>query len=166
MTETLEWSWVNIVDAGLSRAPPSTQNYKKARTNLSTHPDVGQVDRLVPGFNIFSDASFPANVSNLADLYEERAAIRECDGHYSRAEAESLAWGEVLNRWHMRHGARVPRDLCAGCRGPIGSAKALDMIDGNRVHLGDPDCLVRHGERWREAATRALLALGLRSPGQ
>jgi hypothetical protein len=166
MTEILEWSWVNIVEAGSSRAPPSTQNYKKPRPNLSTPPDVGQVERLVPDFNSISDASVLANVSNLADLYEERVAIREFDGHYSRAEAESLAWGEVLNRWHMRHGERVPRDLCAGCRRPIGSAKALDMIDGNRVHLGDPDCLVRHGERWRADAMRALLALGLRSPGQ
>jgi hypothetical protein len=166
MTEILEWSWVDIVEAGSSQAPPSTQLYQKARTNLSTSPDVGQVERLVPDFNSISDASVPANVSNLADIYEERAAIREFDGHYSRAEAESLAWGDVLNRWHMRYGERVPRDLCAGCRRPIGSAKVLEMIDGNRVHLGDPDCLVRHGERWRAAATRALLALGLRSPEQ
>src|SRR6516225_10456135 len=99
MTEILEWSWVNIVEAASSRAPPSKQ---KARTNLSTPPEVGQVERLVPDFNSISDASAPINVSNLADIYEERAAIHEFDGHYSRAEAESLAWGDVLNRWHMR----------------------------------------------------------------
>jgi hypothetical protein len=114
----------------------------------------------------------PTFTSDLADcpkdwryLYEERAAIHEYHGHYTRAEAEFLAWGELQNRWHFEHGARITGDLCAGCRQPIGSADVLDLIDGNRVHLrGDRDCLIRHGERWRVAATRALLALGLRPP--
>jgi hypothetical protein len=54
--------------------------------------------------------------------------------------------------------------MCAGCRRHIGSAEALDLIDGNRVHLDGNDCLIRHSEAWRAAATRALIALGLRSP--
>jgi hypothetical protein len=92
------------------------------------------------------------------DLYDERSAIRQYDAHYSRAEAEALAWGEMQNRWHAEHGERVSRDLCAGCRRPIGTEKALDLIDGNRVHLGsNTDCLIRHGERWRAAAARALM---------
>jgi hypothetical protein len=103
--------------------------------------------------------------ANWCDLFEERAAIYEYDGRYTRAEAEVLAWGELQNRWHFEHGARAARDLCAGCRLPIGSAEVLDLIDGNRVHLrGDRDCLIQHGRRWRAAATRALLSLGLRSP--
>jgi hypothetical protein len=105
---------------------------------------------------------------SLADwrgLCEERSAIRQYDGQYSRAEAEALAWGEMQNRWHAEHGERVSRDLCAGCRRAIGSAQALDMIDGNRVHIGGGnDCLIRHGDRWRAAATRALMGLGLRPP--
>jgi hypothetical protein len=39
--------------------------------------------------------------------------------------------------------------------------------DGNRVHLDDAhglDCVIRYGERWRGAATRALVAMGLRPP--
>jgi hypothetical protein len=64
----------------------------------------------------------------------------------------------------MTRGERVSRELCAGCRRPIGNAEALDMIDGNRVHLAILDCLIRHGERWRAAATRALIAIGLRPP--
>jgi hypothetical protein len=100
-----------------------------------------------------------------SDLYEERSAIREFDGGYSRAEAESHAWGELQNRRHLEHGERVPPDICAGCRRPIGSAAALDLIDGGRVHhQGNNCCLNRHGERWRAAATRALIALGLRPP--
>jgi hypothetical protein len=99
------------------------------------------------------------------NLYEDRAAIREFDGHYTRAEAELLAWGEIENRWHLQHGERVPRDLCAGCRKPISNAEALDLIDGARVHLANSnECLIRHGERWRAVATRALKAMGLRPP--
>lgn len=96
------------------------------------------------------------------DLFEERTAIRQFDGGYSRVKAERLAWAELQNRWHMAHGERVPPDLCAGCRRPIGGAPTLDLIDGCRVHSADSDCLIRHGERWRMTATRALLALGLR----
>jgi hypothetical protein len=99
------------------------------------------------------------------DLFEERAAIRQFDGGYSRPEAERLGWGELQNRWHMTHGERVPRDLCAGCRRPIGGADALDLIDGNRVHdAAGHDCLIRWGEHWRGAATHALAAMGLPPP--
>src|SRR5262249_23214565 len=99
------------------------------------------------------------------DEFEERAAILEYEVGYSRAEAEVLAWGEIENRWHLKHGERAPRDLCAGCRRPIGSADVLDLIDGNRVHIAaSQDCLIRHGNRWRANATRSLLALGLRPP--
>jgi len=47
---------------------------------------------------------------------------------------------------------------------PIGNAEALGMIDGNRVHLAILDCLIRHGKRWRAAATRGLIAIGLQPP--
>jgi len=97
--------------------------------------------------------------------YEERAAIRQFDGGHTREEAESLAWGEAEDRWHLQHGERVPRDRCAGCRRPIGSAVALDLADGNRVHHDHANiCLTQHGDRWRAVATRALAAMGLRSP--
>jgi len=95
----------------------------------------------------------------------ERAAIRQYEGGYSRAEAELLAWRELENRWNLAHGERVLRELCAGCRRPIGTEAALDLIDGNRVHdPEDNDCLIRHGERWRATAARALIAMGLQPP--
>jgi hypothetical protein len=98
-------------------------------------------------------------------LFEERAAIREFDGGYTRKQAEALAWGEIQNRWHLEHVHRVPRYLCAGCRRPIGASEALDLVDGNRVHLTNSNfCLIQHGNRWRANATRALLALGLQPP--
>jgi hypothetical protein len=97
--------------------------------------------------------------------YEERAAIRQFDGGYTREEAARFAWGEAEDRWHRAHGEQISRDLCAGCRRRIGEDEALDLADGSRVHFdGGNGCLIKHGERWRTAATRALSALGLRPP--
>src|SRR5215469_12850074 len=93
--------------------------------------------------------------------YEQRVVIRQSDRRYTRDEAERLAQSEVEDRWHRANGERVPRDLCAGCRRPIGSAQALDLIDGNRVHFGDLNCLVRHGNRWRGVAAQALELMGI-----
>lgn len=98
------------------------------------------------------------------DRYMERSAHHESGGSRPRAEAERLAWAEMQNRWHMERGECLPRDICVGCRRPIGPAAALDLVDGNRVHFSSDDCLARHGERWRTAATLALRALGLRPP--
>jgi hypothetical protein len=68
----------------------------------------------------------------------------------------SIATREM--RWHVDHGERVPRDLCAGCRRPIAAHQpALDLADDNRVHLdNDYRCLIRHGERWRRAAREVI----------
>jgi hypothetical protein len=115
------------------------------------------------GEHVRSDLA-TADPSRWCALYEERAARREFDGGYPRAKAELLAWREIEWRWHMAHGERVPPDLCAGCRRPIGMAKSLDLIDGARLHDSGYDCLIRHGERWRRAATRALAAIGLQPP--
>jgi len=96
-------------------------------------------------------------------LFEERVLRHQYIGRL-RAEAERLAWGDLQSRWHIGHGDRVPRDLCAGCRRPIGDVAALDLIDGCRVHFENHACLFRHGHRWREAATQALERVGLRPP--
>jgi hypothetical protein len=97
--------------------------------------------------------------------FAERAAHREYDGGHPRAEAELLAWSELQNRWNLAHGERVSRGLCAGCRRPIGTEAMIDLIDSNRAHdRAGHECLIRHGERWRAAATRALIAMGLRPP--
>jgi hypothetical protein len=61
-------------------------------------------------------------------------------------------------RWHLDHGERVPRDLCAGCRRPITAHQlALDLADDNRVHFANGcDCLIQHGERWRRTAREVI----------
>jgi hypothetical protein len=76
-------------------------------------------------------------------------------------EAEQLARGHMVNRWHMEHGERVPPHLCAGCREPIADARTLDLADGCRVHDdAESECLLKYGQRWRGAAARALEAAG------
>jgi hypothetical protein len=109
-----------------------------------------------------------AQIRNFADdpawwreLLEERAAIREFDGGHRRVEAERLAWEDLEYQRHRLCGERVPSELCAGCLQAVDSTQALTLDDGCRVHLA---CVARYGRRWREAATAALSALGLRPP--
>ena len=68
----------------------------------------------------------------------------------------SLALAKDECRWHLDHGERVPRALCAGCRRPfVPGDDVLDLADDNRVHF-DADCLIAWGDRWRTAARTAL----------
>jgi hypothetical protein len=79
-------------------------------------------------------------------------------------EAAWLAWGELEDRWHQLHGARITGWQCAGCGEPIGGRPALQFADGNRVHFDRIGCVLAHGNRWRAEARAALTALGLDPP--
>jgi len=85
----------------------------------------------------------------------------------SSSETGRLAWGDLQCRWHRLHPTIVPEGRCAGCAESIGTLRDLDMNDGNRVHFGDGhglDCVIAYGRRWRGAATRALIGMGLQPP--
>jgi hypothetical protein len=99
-----------------------------------------------------------------SDLYEERAAHRQLDGGYPRVDAELLAWREIEWRWHLAHSERIPTETCAGCGQRVRSDEALDLIDGARVHMKGYRCRTAYEERWRSAATTALIVLGLQPP--
>ena len=113
-------------------------------------------------------AAKPLLLAALDDLPEWQARHREALAHWRASrfpeEATELAWGDLQNRWHRQHGKRFPVWQCAGCREPIGGAPALAMIDGNKVHLDEIDCLIRYGQHWRGEATQALVTIGLRPP--
>jgi hypothetical protein len=79
-------------------------------------------------------------------------------------KARLLAWADLQNDWHLRHGRHFPAAQCAGCKLPIGGHEALDMPDGNRVHLDPLDCAIAFGKGWRGAADAGLAAFGLVPP--
>jgi hypothetical protein len=91
-----------------------------------------------------------------------REALVHWGAFHDPDEAARLAWGEMVLRWHQQHGERVPGSRCAGCDEPIANAPAMDLGFGSRAHLDDLHCLIRYGKRWRGAATRALVAMGLK----
>jgi hypothetical protein len=78
--------------------------------------------------------------------------------------ARRLAWGYLQNEWHRANGRGWPAWQCAGCGSPIGGLEALNLPDGNRVHLEPISCLITFGNRWRAEADAALGALGLDMP--
>jgi hypothetical protein len=93
-----------------------------------------------------------------------RAIDRELGGTRSPEDAARLAWGELECRWHRLYGERIPEWQCAGCGEPIEGLQSFDPGDGSRVHLNKLGCLICYGERWRGAAGRALLAMGVIPP--
>ena len=118
--------------------------------------------------HLTADASWDRAVLAPLDWrVRHREALAYWSAFHPAGEAARLAWGKIENHWHMRHGERVPHWQCAGCREPIGGLPALDLADGNRVHLDQArgfDCLLSFGKRWRAEATTGLRALGLDPP--
>ncbi len=95
------------------------------------------------------------------DAFEERGAIREVDGLYPRAEAEVLAFGELVNQWHFQKAVIVDGE-CAGCRRRMMPGDdSLRLADGADVHFG---CVREYGLRWRKNASDALTAARLTIP--
>jgi hypothetical protein len=78
--------------------------------------------------------------------------------------AKRLAWGDLQNEWHKKHGRRWPTWLCAGCEKLVGGLDSIDLADGNRVHVEALDCMIEFGRRWRGDARRGLISLGLEPP--
>jgi hypothetical protein len=109
--------------------------------------------------------------SSLKSLPEKR-----CRGQYGQV-TDNVEYRQhaLETRWHLDHGERVSREVCAGCRGPIAPGEeALDLADGNRVHFGKSalprarrqteesakgySCLIAWGERWRQKSRAAGFA--------
>lgn len=94
------------------------------------------------------------------DAFDERAAIREFEGLYPRAEAETLAFGEIVNAWHFQH-AVITQGQCAGCGHPADD-DVIRLADSADVHIG---CVRAYGLKWRRTASEALERMGLTIPG-
>jgi hypothetical protein len=110
----------------------------------------------------------PEVLAALAEAADWHARHREALAYrrafHPQSEAKELAWAELVDRWHLQHGERVPTSICAGCRRQIGNIEALPLCDGARVHISNFDCLIQHGRRWRSVAANGLIKLGLEPP--
>jgi|HubBroStandDraft_6_1064221.scaffolds.fasta_scaffold07060_3 hypothetical protein len=100
------------------------------------------------------------------DLFNERAAHRQFDGGYSRAEAERRAFNEMILEWQARHGGRPDPLRCVGCGDELPANSGLALTDGARVHFDvrGVNCIIAYGRKWRAAAAAALRAIGLVPP--
>jgi hypothetical protein len=82
-------------------------------------------------------------------------------------EAEAIAYGELLIKWHKHYGARPDPRCCAGCGHELPGDGGLVLSDGAHLHLvgvRGVDCVIAYGQKWRDAALVALGALGLDPP--
>ena len=101
-------------------------------------------------------------------LFELRFIYRLQAADRTRADAESLAFGDCLMEWHRRCAQQPDIDRCAGCGEVLPNGVGL-IIDrgGVRVHFDVVrgfDCLIAYGLRWRSAAVAGLHDLGIDPP--
>ena len=141
-----------LVIRGPKRAEPI------ARLLIENKPAVMAV--LVPA-KTAPDAEHDSSRAWWRRHYLVRTINWELSGARSESRARRIAWGELEDCWYRLHGTRIPRWQCAGCGEPIGGLAALNLADGNHVHIDKLDCLLSFGERWRNEATAALVAMGL-----
>lgn len=118
-----------------------------------------------PTFAPISEPGPGATAQAWLDWYEERAAIRQYDDGYARPMAESLAYGEAVNRWHLLHGQRTDPAFCAGCDDLLSGGETLTLPDSARVHVDDEwSCLRAYGKLWQAEAVKGIAQLGITPP--
>jgi hypothetical protein len=70
--------------------------------------------------------------------------------------------------WYRQHGKRTPGHLCAGCGQPITGPNVFTLPLGERAHAGSGEraleCLQAYGRRWKAAAAKALVEIGIPAP--
>jgi hypothetical protein len=93
---------------------------------------------------------------------------RELGGTRTTAQAQHLAFGDIVVEWHRRYGEPPDSRCCAGCGFELlEPASAVVLSDGARIHFGGvhrADCLIRYGRIWRQAAVAALARVGIDPP--
>jgi hypothetical protein len=143
------------------RRRPETQRRARER-GWGVKPPAQRCNSAILNGGVFIGSRRPTPAADWRARHRE--ALAYWSAFHPADEAAVLAWGEIENHWHMQLGERVPHWQCAGCHEPIGDIEDLVLADGHRVHFETLNCLLRYGERWRVAATRALVAMGLRAP--
>ena len=84
---------------------------------------------------------------------DNQAALAEAD---ERTEVPAEPHDRAADNWRR---LLTIAGQCAGCEQPINGSAAINLPDGNRVHLEPLDWLLSFGKRWRGEADDALAAL-------
>lgn len=99
------------------------------------------------------------------EFYDERAAIAEFDGGFSREEAEALAHACCVAEWLARHPVTSPGDRCLWCGGAGDLLPFLADADADGSASGHAWLHRRCWDDWQSArraeATDALAAMGI-----
>ncbi len=109
---------------------------------------------------VVPDLSDPEDIRAWLD---ERAAIRE-DSGTARADAETVAFDQLLWLWCEANPRQHTSGQCAACGRPFG-APVMSLPDDSQV-CDKPDhaCLIFYGNGRRMAAVGALKGLGIEPP--
>ena len=106
------------------------------------------------------DLSDPEDIRAWLD---ERAAMRE-DSGTARADAEKVAFDQLLWLWCEANPSQHTSGQCAACGTPFG-APVMSLPDGSQVcEKPDHACLISYGNGRRMTAVRALKGLGIEPP--
>ena len=82
-------------------------------------------------------------------------------GNRDLDSAKQLAWEDLTNEWHKKHGRRWPAWQCAGCGKLLSGHDSIRLPDGTSVHVEPINCMIDFGRRWRDEAKNALISLGV-----
>jgi hypothetical protein len=123
---------------------------------------------LAPAGSKASYGSYPSEAPCWRRRFVIRTIERELGGYRSHPDAELLAFGDMTVEWHRRHGVRPDPRRCAGCDDELPDFAGIVVDRDNvRVHFDAvrrDECIIAYGQRWRGAAARALIAMGLPVP--
>ena len=135
---------------------------KRSERTLWEEPD--KPDKSPPGTRIVllavPDLSDPEDIRVWLD---ERAAMRE-DSGTARADAEKVAFDQLLWLWCEANPSQHTSGQCAACGTPFG-APVMSLPDGSQVcEKPDHACLISYGNGRRMTAVRALKGLEIEPP--
>ena len=102
------------------------------------------------------------NPTSWRRAFEARVAARR---FLHGAEAERLAYGEVIEAWCRQHPEAARPGACAHCGDALDGREHLLLVDGGAVHVDDDfACLIAFGRARRGRAELELAALGVPAP--
>jgi hypothetical protein len=115
---------ISAANARLPPSPAAVAEYFARRRSVISRFGGGELrfnealwNEICDRGNLTASQKIDDAVVDWRDWYEERAAIRQFEGGYSREEAERLAKGEAEDRWRRGHMGQERRLIPPRARG-------------------------------------------------